>query len=208
MAEWWSALTGLNQFFYGAAAFFSVLFLFQLISALIGLGEHETEIDDSIEDIDHDVTYHEFESGAHADAVETAVSFKILSIRSIITFLTLFTWGGALYLNNSYAVSKAMAYSIVWGLVGMFCIALVFHMMRRLTETGTSNLNTAIGSLGTVYLDIPEGGSGEVRVTVSGAVSYVRARTADGKGLKSGTPVRIVKRLGQTMLEVKPVEKE
>ncbi len=38
MGEWWNALTTLNQVFYVLAGFFSLIFAWQLISALIGLG--------------------------------------------------------------------------------------------------------------------------------------------------------------------------
>ena len=41
-----------------------------------------------------------------------------------------------------------------------------------------------------------------MRVTVSGVVSYVKAREKDGKSLKVHTPIRVRRLLGQTMVEV------
>jgi len=207
-SSWWNGLTPLNQTFYGAAAFFSVFFLWQLVAALIGLGGDEVDVGEAdVGDVDvGDVD--EFEPGAEADAAEAVASFKLLSIRSIISFFTLFTWGGALYLNWGEPPSTAIGYSVLWGLAGMFSVALVFWGMRKLTKAGTSNLRTCIGKPGTVYLDIPEDGMGEVRVTVSGVISYVKARSADGKELEAGTPVRVVRRLGKTTIEVESVEEE
>ena len=44
LAAWWESLTTLNQWFYGVAAFFGVLFLWQMVMAFFGLGT-ETEVD-------------------------------------------------------------------------------------------------------------------------------------------------------------------
>lgn len=187
MMQWWNGMDPLTQGFYCAAAFFGVLFLWQLISAFIGLsGEHE--------------------HGAETDAADTTEAFRLLSIRSIITFFTLFTWGGALYLERKTAVPMAMLYAIAWGLAGMILIALVFHWMRKLTETGNLDLNTCVGRQGTVYLDIQEGTLGEIRVNVSGVATHVKARTADSKELKAGVPVTITRVLDQSTVEVKPDE--
>jgi len=204
MGAWWNELTYLNQIFYGAAVFFSVFFVWQLIAALMGLSGEEGDADAG--EAAEDATYDDFEGGAEADALETSVSFQILSIRSILTFFTLFCWGYALYLNREMPIGTALTYSTIWGLAGMFSIALVFYGLRRLTETGTKNLNTSIGKAGSVYLDIPAGGSGEIRVTVSGVLSHVKARAIGGKELKSGTPIRVIKRLNKTTVEVETVE--
>lgn len=221
MADWWNNLSDINQIFYGVAVFFSVFFLWQLIAMLLGLGGDEVDagadadVDadvggdadmDGNVDLEGDAAADQFEHGAQADAAETMTAFKLLSIRSIITFFTLFTWGTALYLNNGLDLTRALIYGIGWGLAGMFIVALLFYWMRKLTETGNIKLGSCIGTLGTVYLDIPEGGFGEVRVTVSGHVSYVKARAAGAAALKSNTPVRVSRRLGQNTVEVEPVE--
>ena len=216
--EWWSSLTQLNQMFFAAAAFFSIFFLWQLLAALMGLGGEEVDVGEAdVGDLDvgeADVgdldvgDVDEFEPGAEAEAAESMASFKLLSIRSIISFFTLFTWGGALYLYWGTSPSSAMGYSVLWGLAGMCSVALIFWGMRKLTKAGTSDLRTCVGKPGTVYLDIPGDGMGEVRVTVSGVVSYVKARSADGKELKAGTPIRVVRRLDQTTVEVVPVDEK
>lgn len=212
MIEWWNSLKPLTQGFYCAAAFFGVLFLWQMISAFIGLsGEHEADgdvgaVEADAAEFEPDATYEDFEYGAETDAAETAEAFRLLSIRSVITFFTLFTWGGALYLDRGTPVATAMLYAIAWGLAGMILIALVFYWMRKLTESGNLNLNTCVGRQGTVYLDIQEGMLGEVRVNVSGVATHVKARTADSKELKSGVPVTVTRVLDQSTVEVRPNE--
>ena len=208
MANWWNGLEVINRIFYAAAGFFSIFFIWQLISAFLGLGGGHGDADFSHDVIDagDDVTYDQFEHGAHVDADATEISFQIISIRSLITFFTLFTWGTALYLNQGRSIYISIGYSFIWGLAGMFSVALIFFLMRKLTETGTINLNTAIGGTGSVYLNIPKGGTGEIRVTVSGVISYVKARASGDRELMAGTPVRVTRRIDQTTVEVEPIE--
>jgi len=235
MFDWFSALSTANQVFFGIAALFSALFLWQFIMTIIGLAGGESDIDtggdvdvdtdvgadvDADMDVDAaDVGHGDFDHGdfdhggaegheAAVDAADTAGSFRLLSLRSIITGGMMFGWAGALYMYNGVALSLALLYSLVWALAGMFVIALLFYLMRRMQETGTRQLATAVGERGTVYMDIPAGGTGKVRTVVSGTVSFVDARSADHKALKAGTPIRVRRLLDPSTIEVEKATKE
>jgi hypothetical protein len=203
MMEWWDSLTKINQTFYSAAAFFSVFFIWQLIAVFFGLDEGDSDVDG---DIDGDGTYDHFEHGAESDALESVTSFKLLSVRSIITFFTLFTWGTAFTLNEGQELGKSMAYGSAWGLAGMIIVALLFYMLKKLVETGNKKIATCVGTEGTVYLNIPKNGTGEIRVTVSDVVSHVKARGVDGKAIVANTPVKVLKLVGQNTVEVEEVK--
>ena len=153
-----------------------------------------------------DHTYDNFEHGAELDSGETVAAFKVLSIRSLIAFFTLFSWGAALYLDRGDALGQALGYSTLWGLAGMLSVALIFYAMRKLAETGTAQLSSCVGGVGTVYLDIPEEGFGEIKVAVSGVSSHVKARAAGGKALKAHTPIKVTRLLGQNSVEVDHVD--
>lgn len=202
IGEWWEGLSTLNMTFYGFAAFFSIFFVWQLLAAIVGWGGDEADGGapdelDIAEDADIDVD--------EGDVGQSTVSFRLFSLRGLITFFTLFTWGGALYLNQGTPVVAAMWYSVLWGVAGMVAVALVIYALRKLTLAGTMDLKTCVGTNGTVYLTIPRGGVGEVRVTVSGTVTYVKARSADGRQIKAGTRVHVVRRVDQTQVEVRPL---
>ncbi len=206
MSEWWAGLSGVTQFFYGMAAFFSVFFLWQMAAAFLGLTGDDMDVGHADVDISDLDTSDNFD---HHDVVESSQAFKILSLRSIITFFTLFSWGCALYTSNGMPLVKAMGISSLWGLGGMLAVALIFWGMGRLTETGTKELSSCKGNTGTVYLDIPASGVGEVRTTVSGVVELVKARSLSAEALPAGTQVRVVKVIDQTLVGVeKLTEKE
>ena len=82
-STWWSGLQVLNQWFFIAAAFFSVFFIWQIIMAFVGLG------------MDADIGMHAdtfIHHDSPHDASASVDAFKLLSVRSVIAFFTLFTW--------------------------------------------------------------------------------------------------------------------
>ena len=182
------------KFFYGGAAFFSLIFIWQFVTMLIGLshgGDLDMHIDadaggDGGFDMDGDgsVDVHVDAIEAHSmqDAAESTAAFHILSVRAILAFLTLFFWAGALYLDAGKTHQPRLLLATAWGAAGWLMVAVALHWLRKLAESGNRRLATAIGQPGTVYLDIPAGGQGEVRVSVSGVVSLVKARAAAGQG--------------------------
>ncbi len=205
MTAWWDSLTAVNRGFFCAAAFFSVFFLWQLIAALIGLDEGGGDDVADGTDFDTDADVDDFEAGADADSSATVVAFKLLSIRAMVTFFTLFTWGTALYLSRGQGLARAMGISSIWGLAGMGSVALLLSLLPKLAHTGTKRIASSLGAHGTVYLDIPTGGQGEVRVAVSGVISFVKARAHGGGELKAGTPVIVKRIIDQTTVEVEVV---
>lgn len=203
MQEWWTSLADITKVFYGMAAFFSVFFLWQILAAFMGLSGDSTDGDvgTDLSDVD---SPNDFD---HHDVVESSQAFKILSLRSLITFFTLFSWGSALFTTSGMPIVKAMGISALWGLAGMLAIAGIFYAMGKLTETGTKELASCKGQTGSVYLDIPSGGYGEIKTTVSGVVENVRAKNIDGEALPSGTQVRIMQVVGQTLVIVEKLSK-
>ena len=191
MQEWWAGLAGITQVFYGMAAFFSVFFLWQIIGAFMGVDGEGMDGDVDVgEGFDLD------------DVAESADAFKVLSLRSVITFFTLFSWGSALYTDSGVPAVKAMSISAIWGMVGMFAIAAIFYAMGKLAETGTKDMTGSQNQIGTVYLDIPAEGFGEVKVIVSNVPEHIKAKSMKGETLPAGTQVRVVKVINQTLVGV------
>jgi hypothetical protein len=214
MMEWWNNLTVLNQFFYGGAAFFSLIFLWQFVGMLIGLshgGDFDMHVEAHVDgdmgagaDGGVDVSVGSIEAHSLSDAAESTAAFHILSVRAVLAFFTLFTWAGALYLNIGKDKTQALTLAVAWGAAGWVVVAVLLHWLRKLAESGNRRLSTALGQAGTVYLDIPAGGRGEVRVAVSGVVSVVKARGAGGQAIKAGSAVTVTRLLDINCVEVRP----
>ena len=201
MTEWWNGLETLTQVFYGGAAFFSLLFLWQFISALIGLAGDGVDMD-----FDADMDADGLDLGDVEDVGGAMSSFQVLSLRAILAFLMLFCWAAAMYRDNDIQLSLALVYAAGWGLAGWALVTIMVHYIRKLAETGNARIASCVGTAGTVYLNIPAGGMGEIRVLVSGAVTRVRARGKDGAALASGTPIRVTRTIDPTTVEVDTID--
>lgn len=192
---WWDGLTTLNQWFFIAAAFFSVIFLLQLVLTLLGLGADHGDLDAQTD-----------AAGAHhspEDAAATMTAFKLLTVRSIMAFLTLFSWAGALYLSTGRSLGRSLGFAVLWGAAAMVLVAWMFTLMRKLGQSGSLEPAQCVGRDGTVYMDIPAGGEGEIRALCGGVMTHLRVRCPAG-ALKSGAPVRIVRLAGPNLYEVEP----
>ena len=193
----------ITQVFYVAAAFFSVIFIWQFVASLIGLSGGEMDVDGAV-DADFDIDAADaVEAGG---AVESLEAFRLFSIRAILAFCTLFFWAGAMYLDQGKDTSVAMAYSFGWGLAGWFVVSLLINWMRKLAETGNPRIASCVGTRGAVYMDIPADGIGKVRVTVTGVISMVDARGAGNAAMPAGTPVEVLSKLDDTTVEVRAVD--
>ncbi|MCY2930005.1 MAG: hypothetical protein NTV86_11020 [Planctomycetota bacterium] len=202
--DWWNDLTGMNQAFYMVAGIVSLLFLWQFLASLVGLAGHGGDVAGDVHpDVGIDAAHHDVSA---VDAVDSVAAFQLLTVRSILGFLLLFFWAGALYMDNGKAVGIAMFYGLLWGLAGGLAVAVLVHYLRKLAETGTARLSTSVMTTGTVYLNIPAGGAGEVRVAVSGRITHVAARAVDGGAIPAGTPIRVVQLLPDNVVTVEPVK--
>ncbi len=139
---------------------------------------------------------------------EGAVTFTLVSVRSIVAFGTLFSWAGTLYLSGGTTPTFAVLYSFFWGLVAMFAVSYLLYALLRLQERGNISFWTAVGTDGTVYLDIPEQGVGQIRVSASGVISFLKARSLDGLPLPAGTKIIVVGIGEDNVLEVTSLKEE
>jgi hypothetical protein len=200
--------------YWGVAIASSVLFLWQMLATLFGGIGGAEQADAGSQDLSgaaHDVAVASADQAAAVHGADTIISFNLLSIRSITAFGLLFGWAGVLYareLGPDDSPDWTIIISFLWGGVGMLMVSLVFYFFARMTETGTQRLATCVGQRGTVYMDIPAGGAGRIKTTVSGVVAFVSARTAGGEALKAGAEVTVQRLLDATTVEVEKVVQE
>ena len=168
----------------------SVLFGVTLIFSLAGAG--------GLDDVDFDA-----DAGSPVDHPDTGMlDFKILSVRSVLAFMTVFGWGGVLW---GHLGLKGFLLALGCGLFTMFMTAYLVYFVMRLQ--GDANVKEAdfIGKEGSVYVGIPGGDKEEGKVTVSigGATSELKA-IAD-EALPSGTAVRILSLAGNRRYKVEKI---
>ena len=198
LGDWWVALSGPQQVFWGISIVFSILFLIQFVFSLIGL-DADADMDGDM-DISGDV---DTDPGFGLDT-----DFAILSVRSIIAFFTFFGWTGVLILNAGGSTLTAIGAASVAGLLAMLLVGYLIYLFSKLSQEGNLNINNALFNTGTVYLTIPaaEAGQGKIHVTIDGTMREMDAITKEGVSIPTGSDIRVVEVLDNNILLVELVD--
>ena len=193
--DWWSALNGTEQMFWGISIIFSVLFVIQFVLSLIGLDFDSDSDFDVHADTDVDSDY------------SLDPSFTLFSVRSIIAFFTFFGWTGVLALNAGLGTTMAVILATTSGFAAMAIVGYMMYLFSRLSESGNVDLNEALFQTGEVYLTIPAGkrAQGKIHINIQGVMKEMDAIT-EGKTLATGSRIRVVEVLDENLLLVEPVE--
>ena len=163
----------------------SVFFVFQLITTLLGgFGGHDFD-DGSFELHDHDVM--------------DLFGLKLVSIKSLISFVTFFGWAGFFWGDRGWS-GFFLAFGC--GFLMMFLTALSVWILLKLQQSGTVGAKDCVGCSGTVYLAIPAGRQpgGQVTITLPGGTRQSKA-LAD-EALARGEAVIVREALGSDLFLV------
>ena len=190
ISESWQSLVLIEKIYWCIAIPFSALFVVQIILTFFGGDIDEIEADgDSDISVDHD----------------TGIDFQFITLKNLVAFFTIFGWAGIACLDGGLSVGKSVIISSASGLIMMSVMASIVYFMGKLTDSGTLNMNNAIGKVGSVYLPIPakRGGLGKVQVKVQG-LRTLDALTDYEEEIKTGAVIDVVEILNNEILLVKP----
>lgn len=190
ITESWQSLVLIEKIYWCIAIPFSVLFFLQIILTFFG-----GDVDDMAADGDSDIS---------VDG-DTGIDFQFLSLKNLVAFFTIFGWAGIACLEGGLSVGKSVLYSSISGLLMMSIMASIVYFMGKLTDSGTLNMNNAIGKVGSVYLPIPakRNGLGKVQIKVQG-LQTLDAMTDYDEEIKTGSVIEVIEILNNEILVVKP----
>ncbi|MBN2487034.1 MAG: serine protease [Bacteroidales bacterium] len=189
ISEAWQNMVFLEKLYWCFAIPFSIVFLIQLVLTFFGGDVDATGVDgDADFSIDHD----------------SGIDFQFLSLKNLIAFFTIFGWAGLTAVNAGLAPWLTILISTISGIIMMLIMATLIYYMGKLTESGTLNLNHAVGKTGTVYLTIPanRGGLGKVQIKVQG-LQTLDAFTDNNENIKTGALVEVTEIINGEILLVK-----
>ena len=163
----------------------SIVFGLTLITGLLGLGGLDHGDMDAVD-------------GSFIEHPDTGMlDFKLISLRSIFAFLTVFGWGGVVFGGGL----KGFFISLLLGFFTMFLTAYSFYLILKLQGSGNVKAEDFIGKTGSVYLGIP-GGNGEGKVTVSAGGSTHELRALSDKAIPTGSGITVKEYLGNNRYKV------
>ncbi|WP_298417166.1 hypothetical protein [uncultured Kordia sp.] len=190
MAEWFSALTYFEKFYWVIAGISSTIFVFVLITTFL-VGDADG--------VDGDVDA-EIES-------DTGIGFQFFTFKNLVAFFTIFSWAGISCMDAGYGKGVTILVSTIAGLIMMFIMGALIYYINKLVSSGTLKLENAIGNVGEVYLTIGANRSkiGKVHVNIQGALRELDALADSEETLKTGTVVEVKEITGTGILIVQPL---
>ena len=139
--------------------------------------------------------------GTDFDAMGADASFKALTFQGIMAFLMFFGLGGLYILEeNSDANTLAIVVGSVTGFGSMYGTGKLFQLFVALQSDGTIDMDDSIGSVGTIYLRIPEGGVGQIQVESGNAMRTYNAKTDDGQPMATGEFAEVIDVISSTLI--------
>lgn len=139
---------------------------------------------------------HHFDGGGHgfdAHHSDSDTGFHILSLHGISSFLTMFGLVGlAMHKQSGFGTLFSLIGAVLAGGFSVWVIGKLFFMFNKLKSNGTISIDSTVGAQGKVYMKIPENGTGRVLVNVKSSLREYEASTNDGKGIDTGTPIRVI----------------
>lgn len=131
---------------------------------------------------------------------------SIFSIRMIALLMVGFGCGGY---GIRATTDASMLLSTLAGLGGALVVGLFGYGLIRMFYTSqassTATDQDIVGSEGTLLDSVPAGGVGQISCTIRGREITYMARSTDGKPIKKGARVRVVRKSGPTVT-VEPSE--
>ena len=176
-----SQLTTLESMYWVCAVVGGVVLVLRTIMMFMGgdVGDSDTDVD--------------IDGGDGLDGDDTDNGFKILSLQAISSFLTMFGLVGLAMIKQSELEPKwSLLGAVAGGCAMVWLMKQVFIKAMLLQSSGNLNLDNAVGAEGTVYLTIPSGGTGKVRVAFQNRLKVLEARSQSGDELKTGEEIKVV----------------
>jgi membrane protein implicated in regulation of membrane protease activity len=100
--------------------------------------------------------------------------------------------GLAMYRQSQAGVVFSIIGAVAAGMISVWVIGKLFQGAARLQSSGTLKTADAVGSTGTVYLNIPKGGTGRVSLNFRNRLREFDATEKNGAEVPTGTPIRVV----------------
>ena len=177
-------LSPIEIVYWASAIVGGLLFLFRTALLFIGGDTGDADTDGDIFDGDSDF------------------SFKLLSLQGLTAFFMMFGLSGLAFVSSGIADVWSTLGGTGIGLVSVWVLRYIFSIFLRLHSDGTVRLKNAMGQTGRVYLRIPAKGTGQVQISVQGALKIYDAQSAHEEEISTGENVRVVEVIGESLLVV------
>lgn len=205
MSQWWGGIGDFEKIFWVFAFPSTAVFILQVIMTFVGLGDHGDTLD-SMEEMPQELTDVDMGDSA-GEFLDFKYNFKLVTIRSVITFFTVFSWTGIVATTSGIGDIATVIIALGLGFIMMVIVSYIYYFLTKFVEDGTMDTMNALNKEGLVYLSIPRRreGNGKVEVVVQGALRLLDAAT-DGEAIPTGSKVAVIGIVENQLLIVEKIE--
>ena len=171
-------LSWVELIYWGFTILGGTFLLLRILFMFIG-GGIDVDMDTDVSDIDISDSASSFD-------------FNFFSIQSLTAFFLMFGLVGLMLESAGLPIIITMFGGGVAGLITMGVIGFLFSQIKHLRSEGTLNVNNTIGQTGSVYLNIPANGSGQVQVVVQGSLKIFDAVPKTKMDIAYGEKIKVV----------------
>lgn len=134
---------------------------------------------------------------------------RLLSLRSIIAFLSIGCWVGYTLCYSTLPVAAIIVIAVACGFLAACGVAGAIIGMEKLQSNGNIVAANAVGKIGTVYLTIPakRAGFGKVNILVQERYAEYNAITDGSEPIPTAAEIRVVGHVGANVLLVEKYRK-
>lgn len=172
-----AGLTWIEIIYWAATIIGGTLFVLRLVMMFMGASAGEDALDSAVES---------------SDVSETDIGFKLMSIQGLTSFFMMFGLVGLALLRASLPVLVTVLGGIIAGLATVAVTGVIFSQIKKLQTEGTIQIENTVGKDGSVYLTVPQNGTGQVQIIVQGSLKIFDAISSNKSVIATGERVRVV----------------
>jgi len=162
-------------------------------------GDHDFDGHDLSGDADHG-DIHDAGHDVHVGDIAGLATPSAFSFKFILAFASGFGTTGAITTFSGYNVLASSGFGVLAGFV-MAGLTYGFVMFLASQQASLNiSSNDFIGRNGTVIVDIPENGLGQILLEIGGSSLSKLAQAADGKKIPERSNVEVISTIGQVVL--------
>lgn len=146
----------------------------------------------------------EFDIDIDADADS---SVHIFSLQGLSSFFVMFGLVALAISRSNSDLNKFVPFAggSLAGTAMLLVMAQITLFIYRLQSSGNVNIGDAVGSEGTVYLNIPAEGTGQAEVSINNRLRMHDARSVGEETIATGERIRVIEVVGGTTLVVEKI---
>lgn len=171
MGEFFADMSSIEMVFWITALIGSTIFIILFVLSFIGA---DSETNNDIE-------------------INEGIGVQFFSVKNTMAFFTIFGWIGIYCLNRGFSVGSSFAMAFIAGFAMMIIMAFLFLWISKLSESGTLNIDNAVGNIGQVNLPIGANRSriGKISIVVQGSKRELSALSDEKEELKQGESIKV-----------------